>query len=84
MIKFWQEFLGYNEFCEYAKLYYAQDYEMSSALAKDIAEENKLLKIREENEKRTHLNNLRYIDVHTDFYSNVVLNYVQAFTSYLH
>lgn len=54
---------GYNEFCEYAKLYYAQDYEMSSALAKDIAEENKLLKIREENEKRTHLNNLRPLQV---------------------
>ena len=57
---------------------------MSAALAKDIAEENKLLKIREENEKRTHLNNLRYLNVHPNFYSNSVPNYFQAFASYLH
>ena len=46
------KFSGYNEFCEYAKMYYNLEYEISSVLAKEIGEENTLLKIKTENEKR--------------------------------
>jgi len=43
---------GYNEFCEYAKMFYDQEMEMKSTLAKDIAEENRLVQIKNENDTR--------------------------------
>lgn len=54
---------GYNEFCEYAKLYYNQEYEISSTLAKDIAEENKLITIKTENEVRRNLDKRKPLNI---------------------
>jgi len=54
---------GYNEFCEYAKLYYDQEYEMTSALAKDVAEENKLVRIKEENERRQKREQMKPLNI---------------------